>query len=749
MPETSHPAHNDVIILEEEDCDGAELTCVERDLRNFQHAWRTGQHIPSIDLTQQEEKQRDVLEYEIQILNELEGGTVVEVLQRPRDQYCWQFLHVLDIYTDISSRNVVLRGIKLTRTRNLRGMLPRMKNEVCALYDINKEDSRPEHIQAALEIPVTQVIRTRALSRTNAAFPTHRFNLQQWDSMEQVEEKGVLVQRWKFCRYWPTSSAMASKKSFSGAVIGLRSADIEDEDLRVTDDTLRNTFRGGIIRGGSSCDGQISTPTIDLDAAKDAQNSILTLKHNQKYTADDMFCGAGGASCGIRRAGLRLRLACDFDEAACQTYRGNFPEALLNQMNIFNFAESETPMTHSDCLHISPPCQVWSPAHTCPGQNDEANVAALFACGEVLQKLRPRLSTSEQTFGLLFDRNEEFFNALVGQYTALGYSFSWDVLRFKEYRIPSSRRRLIWIASCPGEALPPFPLPTNGENGNDLPAPVTVRSVLTSIIRGSHNRDPLHNVDDMLSRARNSKKFPRMPYNDRCQVGTVTTSGSEWAHPSGKRNFTLRELAAIQGFPREHNFVGTKTQINRQIGNAFPPVVVEILYRHLKKWLLRQDQVVPRRREASQTTFARAAEARNRQDIIVLDPIDEVVVASRPSRPKNVIIIDDDDDYDDESRDRGASISHNEQNTGNWADDAILIDDSGDTNMIDSSDSVEDQPSFSRESSRTLSAESLPSLIEMELDDGYNVGDGRVPRRDVGLQRKRTHAHHWSLFNEN
>lgn len=136
-------------------------------------------------------------------------------------------------------------------------------------------------------------------------------------------------------------------------------------------------------------------------------------------------------------------LACDKDHAACETYRQNFPEAALKQMSICDWIEeSGNSTTHSDISHFSPPCQAFSPAHTRTGKDDEVNARALLTVEKVLERRRPRISTGEQTFGLLFDRNEEFFNALVGQYSALGYSFSWNILRFKEYGLPSIRRRL-------------------------------------------------------------------------------------------------------------------------------------------------------------------------------------------------------------------------------------------------------------------------------------------------------------------
>ncbi|KAI0195799.1 S-adenosyl-L-methionine-dependent methyltransferase [Xylaria flabelliformis] len=630
-------------------------------------------------------------------------GTCVEVAQRGEEEHCWQFLHVHTIYTDPQSRNVILRGVRLSRQRYMQGQLPKYKNEVCALYDINKEDNRPEDEQAAVEISATEIVRTRGLLRTNNPFPLHRFNRSHWETVEDIENKAVLVQRWKHYTCWPTTEAMLTKRSYGGGVIRLRSSEIEDPHLRSTDETLRNEFRGGIVRGGSFRDGQATIPTVDVEGG---QNVEATLEHGQKYTVDDFFCGAGGASCGIRRGGFQVNIACDMDNAACETYRENFPEANLKQMNIFQYIDQlENSTDHSDLGHFSPPCQVFSSAHTRPGKNDEANVTALYSIEKILEIKRPRVSTGEQTFGLLFDRNEEVFNALVGQYTALGFSFSWDILHFKDYGMPSTRRRLIWIASCPGEALPPFPSPTNAEASKELPAPVMLRDVLRKIEGGRRN-DPLHDIE----LTKHNLKFPQAPYDDKCLIGTVTTSGSAKAHPSGQRNFTLRELAYIQGFPRSHKFVGTRTQITRQIGNAFPPIVVEILYRHLRKWLLQQDRVMPLHYNA-----------------ITLDSVEDAVLVPQPSKSKDLIVIDDGDDEEYHNQEASAL-------TNVCVEEAISIDDYEDAIMVDLTDDnvVEGYASFSRESSRTLSAESLPSLIEMEVDN-----EDRVNKHLEGAQERR------------
>jgi len=52
-------------------------------------------------------------------------------------------------------------------------------------------------------------------------------------------------------------------------------------------------------------------------------------------------------------------------------------------------------------------------------------------------------------------------------------------------------------------------------------------------------------------------------------------------HPDEDRAITLMEAALIQGFPRDHLFVGSKTAIARQIGNAVPIPLAAALGRHL------------------------------------------------------------------------------------------------------------------------------------------------------------------------
>lgn len=120
----------------------------------------------------------------------------------------------------------------------------------------------------------------------------------------------------------------------------------------------------------------------------------------------------------------QARFAVDSWDTACSTYSRNFPQVGILNWDIADFVTRPTcPVV--DLLHISPPCQFWSPAHTREGQNDDSNIAALFACFNLVKKLRPRIVTVEQTFGLMHDRHSLFFNSLIHNFTCSGYSVRW------------------------------------------------------------------------------------------------------------------------------------------------------------------------------------------------------------------------------------------------------------------------------------------------------------------------------------
>lgn len=528
-------------------------------------------------------------DYENQVLKR---GVLVEMEAVPALR---QASFLLIQYIILTGDDIVLRGLPLTRARNLRGQLPRLRNELIFMLEIDQDDHRPDEEQAAIEIPLNKVRGVRNFLITNKDFPEHRFPNGIYKDTHEIEERGVLICRWKCRTIWSDAMKRCNgKPPIEFEVSRMTYEEVPKERYRTPSSCLTNKWRGGIVRGGSFVPGQTndSRMMVDIDDPEDQSGELpdewIPRKPGQQYTFGDMFCGAGGTSCGARTAGFHITVACDYAKGACNTYREEFREAELHEDDMYNFIMSKQASTnHIDVLHLSPPCQYWSPAHTTPGAGDEANIAILFACHELVKVFRPRIFTVEQTYGILHSRFEYYFNALIHGFTRYGYSVRWRVANLLQWGAASQRQRLIIFGSCPGEELPPFPPATHSKDPNPDQGTKpykTVRQILKKIPRDASLYDPLHST-------RKLKELKLNRWNPDAPLARTITCGGGVGnyHYSGKRDFTLREYAVLQGFPVDYNF--QQPEQKRQIGNAFPPLVVRTLYKHLRRWLEQQDRV--------------------------------------------------------------------------------------------------------------------------------------------------------------
>ncbi|KAL2020990.1 hypothetical protein VTK56DRAFT_7764 [Thermocarpiscus australiensis] len=505
----------------------------------------------------------------------LQAGMTVE-LKDALGAFGVRFLRIRTILQPPGNAAVLVRGWGFARTRQLHGMLPRKRNEVVQIMEINNSDRRSWKDQALLDVPVTEIKGERELRITNAPFP----DPSDYSGTGEVGGRAPLICRYRYCIHFNAGS----QKPCEWALVRTDESDADPEH-RLPDEHLLNRWRGGKVPGGSHNPNGFNRPVVDLES--DQPNSVrpLALSFGQQYTAGDVFAGAGGASRGIERAGVRLLFAVDHWEHAAESLSCNFPQSDVYQMDVTDFITSTDIRYNVDILHLSPPCQFWSPAHTVAGKNDEHNIAVLFVCTDLIAKFRPRLFTVEQTFGILSPKFREFFNTFINGFTTHGYSVRWKVVPLANYGVPQLRKRLIMIGACPGEKLPPLPPPTHSKGGvGGLKPWATPKSVLAPLAGCRGNE---------LHRPERSRRFdpPKAPWEPNQLARTITTNGGQNYHWDGKRDFTLLEYAALQGFPTWHKFKGR--YIKKQIGNAFAPSVVRVLYDHLVNWLLEQDGIDP------------------------------------------------------------------------------------------------------------------------------------------------------------
>lgn len=100
-----------------------------------------------------------------------------------------------------------------------------------------------------------------------------------------------------------------------------------------------------------------------------------------------------------------------------------------------------------DVLHMSPPCQSFSPAQTVKPEDFEDKQVVILAVNDLVKMIKPRIITMEETFGLLHEVNREFFKSVVNSLTEQGYSVRWKVMNFIEYGVPQARRRVVLVAA--------------------------------------------------------------------------------------------------------------------------------------------------------------------------------------------------------------------------------------------------------------------------------------------------------------
>ena len=58
-------------------------------------------------------------------------------------------------------------------------------------------------------------------------------------------------------------------------------------------------------------------------------------------------------------------------------------------------------------------------------------------------------------------------------------------------------------------------------------------------------------------------------------------SNGRYGHPTQNRAISLREAAALQSFSDEYVFYGTFVSIGRQIGNAVPVKMAEVMGKYI------------------------------------------------------------------------------------------------------------------------------------------------------------------------
>lgn len=175
-------------------------------------------------------------------------------------------------------------------------------------------------------------------------------------------------------------------------------------------------------------------------------------------TVIDWFCGAGGASIGLERAGFDVVLAIDLNQAALATHLRGLPHVRVRCDDVNRRMPDEiNPFTdyarpalaeligRVDGWWTSPPCQPFSAAGKRLGGDDArdgwpAMVDLLRECTAL--GTAPRWIVAENVAGMVDRRGRPYLDRLVSQLRELG-PVDYRVLDAADYGVPQRRRRII------------------------------------------------------------------------------------------------------------------------------------------------------------------------------------------------------------------------------------------------------------------------------------------------------------------
>lgn len=339
-----------------------------------------------------------------------------------------------------------------------------------------------------------------------------------------------------------------------------------------------------------------------------------------KYRVIDCFCGAGGLSLGFERAGFEVVYAFDFAEDTIKTYKNNSKyhsgPAFVRDIHNVSRKSIEKDLGHKlgtiDVVIGGPPCQGFSVQRR--GSDEDPRNELVLEYVRLLKEIKPKMFIMENVGGILSDRGKPFVKALFDNMTEAGYSIQQKKLVASNYGVPQDRTRVIIVGELmsSGKATFAYPEPDQGPKKTVREAIVDLVDKDETVI-ANHKADKLSPVnlkrirsitegqghdslpEDLQLECHKKNKnhrhldtYGRMAWDQPSPTITArfdSFSRGRFGHPVLDRTITLREGARLQTFPDDFEFLGTKVEVAKQIGNAVPPVLAERIAQQVKKCL--------------------------------------------------------------------------------------------------------------------------------------------------------------------
>ena len=165
--------------------------------------------------------------------------------------------------------------------------------------------------------------------------------------------------------------------------------------------------------------------------------------------AFDLFCGAGGSSLGARLAGVKVVGGIDLWDKATETFKLNFPDAVvynrpINRLAARQVAREVGPV---ELLLASPECTNHSVAKGAAPRCEDSRRTA-FEVIRFAKAWRPRWVVVENVVSM---QRWDSYGDWLRRLRQLGYHIKEVKLNSEHFKVPQCRRRLFVLADLQRE----------------------------------------------------------------------------------------------------------------------------------------------------------------------------------------------------------------------------------------------------------------------------------------------------------
>lgn len=343
-----------------------------------------------------------------------------------------------------------------------------------------------------------------------------------------------------------------------------------------------------------------------------------------KPTVIDLFSGCGGLSKGFIDAGYEIVAGLDNWEDALETFVFNHPGAKKIKIDLAKVVPRELEKKIGKRIDVvigGPPCQGFSIS----GKRNPDDPRNLLYRGFVktVAYFKPKAFLLENVPNLVSMNDGKVKDEILREFKNIGYAVNYKILLASDYGVPQNRRRVVFVG-IRGEKGFEFPRATNDnlnkvsskmaisdlpqqsvEDGGNYPSPpksnyqeemrkkstgifnhqITIHTPRTiEIISQVPDGGNYKNLSEDLHHTRKVNiAWTRL--NSKLPSFTIDTGHNHHFHYCFNRVPTARESARIQSFPDNFIFLGGKTSQLKQIGNAVPPRMANVLAKELLNYL--------------------------------------------------------------------------------------------------------------------------------------------------------------------